>query len=68
MVKNQDFYRVLILGLLKNKISPKDERFMKANLEIFDLLFELDMKPNLWKYISTPTYRKCIKHMDVMVE
>lgn len=32
------------------------------------MLFDLEFTPTLWKYFSTPTYKKAIKTMDTMGE
>ncbi|XP_016982241.1 probable cytochrome P450 12c1, mitochondrial [Drosophila rhopaloa] len=53
------------MGLLRETIQPPEARKLFQNIEILmDSFFVLGVKPSVYKYISTPTYRKFSRAMD----
>lgn len=50
------------LGILKKgNDNPLIKRLIEANIEIFHLGFELDIKPSLWKFYPTRNFKKIMK-------
>ncbi|XP_034658380.1 probable cytochrome P450 12c1, mitochondrial [Drosophila subobscura] len=57
------------LGLLRDSDQRPEAQELFRNIKIFLLsLFELGIKPSVYKYISTPTYRKFSKASDVIFD
>ncbi|KAF4523551.1 hypothetical protein B566_EDAN011999 [Ephemera danica] len=58
------------LGCLETNLDPESEpyRLINASMDVFDLLFHLDAKFQLWKYVTTPTWRRFVQANDVFVE
>lgn len=58
---------VVSLGRRLNCFDPNlaedsnEKKLIKCVHDIFTTAFELDFQPSLWKYISTPTYRRAMK-------
>ncbi|XP_043646329.1 probable cytochrome P450 12c1, mitochondrial [Drosophila teissieri] len=53
------------LGLLRQANPPPEASKLFQNIEVLmDSFFELGVKPSLYKYISTPTYKKFSQAMD----
>ncbi|XP_017011348.2 probable cytochrome P450 12c1, mitochondrial [Drosophila takahashii] len=53
------------LGLLRETNQPPEARKLFRNIEILmESFFVLGVRPSLYKYISTPTYRKFSRAMD----
>ncbi|XP_034248197.1 probable cytochrome P450 12a4, mitochondrial [Thrips palmi] len=53
------------LGLLRNS-EPSSEamKMLEAEHAVFEGMYELDVEPSPWKYISTPAYRRFVAAMD----
>ena len=42
--------------------------FFQSVHDFFDLSYDLEVKPSLWKYYKTPTYHKMMKCLNTMTE
>lgn len=60
--------RLHILDTQKNDQNSKASQLIKAVDDFFTLSFELEVKPNLWRYIKTAKYKKLMKVFDNMTE
>ncbi|EDV96109.1 probable cytochrome P450 12d1 distal, mitochondrial [Drosophila grimshawi] len=50
------------MGLIrKHRNNPDALTLFKSSRDIFRLIYLLDVQPSIWKYISTPTYRKMMR-------
>lgn len=60
----------IILGLLDSNLAPDsaEQTFINDVLEFFVLMNELDVKVSLWKWISTPTWKRYVKILDRILE
>ncbi|XP_055381402.1 uncharacterized protein LOC129611988 [Condylostylus longicornis] len=57
------------LNLIKDPSKHPDALKLKEALRVFfDVVFDLDFKPSLWKYVATPKYNKFIKAMDTLTD
>jgi hypothetical protein len=58
------------LGCLKPNLAADSEpyRLIHAADEAFELLFKLDGGIPLWKYITTPSWKRFVKAMDVFTK
>jgi len=57
------------LGLLRDSNQPPDARKLFKNIEILmESFFVLGVRPSIYKYISTPTYRKFSRAMDELFD
>lgn len=58
------------MGLLEGTLDPASDAvvMMEAVTGLFDSIYELDVKPSVWKWVSTPTYRKFVSEMNVFTE
>ncbi|XP_037955941.1 cytochrome P450 CYP12A2-like [Teleopsis dalmanni] len=57
------------LGMINNsEANPKARELINRMQKFFELLFELDIKPSLWKYVHTPKFRQAMKIMDEMID
>ncbi|GLV43434.1 Cytochrome P450 301a1 [Carabus blaptoides fortunei] len=58
------------LGLLNSNIAPDSEEqvFINDVLDLFKLLNKLDVEPSLWKWISTPTFRRYVKTLNRIMD
>ena len=54
------------LGLLGKDLDPASDAVVLTNIiwGLFDNLYDLDIKPSPWKWVSTPAYRKFIGSMN----
>lgn len=70
LCKNDVNIFFVILGLLNSNLSSDsaEQTFINDVLQLFVLMNELDVKPSLWRWISTPTWRKYVKILDRVVE
>ncbi|XP_034253507.1 probable cytochrome P450 49a1 [Thrips palmi] len=55
------------LGLLEKTLDPASDAavMMTAISGVFDGIYDLDIKPSLWKWVATPAYKKFIGSMNV---
>lgn len=54
------------LGCLSDDL-PQDHpayQLIHAALDILDLSFKLEFLPSIWKYYSTPSFKKLVKALD----
>lgn len=58
------------MGLLEGTPDPASDAvvMMEAITGLFDSIYELDVKPSVWKWVSTPTYRKFVDEMNVFTD
>uniref|UniRef100_A0A1B0CKT8 Cytochrome n=1 Tax=Lutzomyia longipalpis TaxID=7200 RepID=A0A1B0CKT8_LUTLO len=56
------------LGLLGEKPDESVEKLMFDLKEFFQLLFELDFRPSIWKFYKTPKFNRFMEIMDYMHE
>ncbi|XP_059608811.1 cytochrome P450 CYP12A2-like [Phlebotomus argentipes] len=56
------------LGLLTEKPDPIVDKLMLALKDFFQLSYELDFQPSVWKIYKTPKYSRFIETMDFMNE
>ncbi|XP_053945324.1 cytochrome P450 CYP12A2-like [Anastrepha ludens] len=57
------------LGMINNSADhPKAKAVIDGMRKFFELLFELDLKPSLWKYVATPNFRRVIRTLDELTE
>nr|UZE89892.1 cytochrome P450 CYP12AS1 [Chrysoperla zastrowi sillemi] len=54
------------LGCLDPNMSHDSEaqKMIDASVEMFECIYELDILPSVWKFVSTPTLKKSIKVND----
>ncbi|XP_068145178.1 probable cytochrome P450 12d1 proximal, mitochondrial [Drosophila tropicalis] len=53
------------MGIIrKRRDNPDALTLFRTSREIFRLTFELDIQPSMWKYVSTPTYRKMMRALN----
>lgn len=60
--------RLHILGGKKDDVNSKASQLIKAVDDFFVLTFQLEMMPNLWRYMSTPKYKQLMKVFDDLTE
>ncbi|XP_034250283.1 probable cytochrome P450 49a1 [Thrips palmi] len=55
------------LGLLAGDLDPTSDAvvMMDTIRGLFDCMYNLDIKPSVWKWVSTPTYRKFVGNMHL---
>lgn len=53
------------LGVLTDH-NPQANALMQSVRDFFALMFELEVKPSLWRYVSTPMFKELMKTFDVM--
>ncbi|XP_055847818.1 cytochrome P450 CYP12A2-like [Episyrphus balteatus] len=57
------------LGLIRrNRDSPEAEALFRSLRDFFDLAYELDIKPSLWKIIKTPKFYKMMRVSETMFQ
>jgi len=57
------------MGLIrKNRNNPDALRLFKLTKESLRYIFKVDFQPSMWKYISTPTFRKMMRLLDESLE
>ncbi|XP_030572608.1 probable cytochrome P450 12d1 distal, mitochondrial [Drosophila novamexicana] len=57
------------MGIIrKNRDNPDALRLFKSSRLIFQLSFKLDVQPSLWKFVSTPTFRKLMRILNESVD
>nr|UZE89855.1 cytochrome P450 CYP12AR1 [Chrysoperla zastrowi sillemi] len=56
------------LGCLELNVSQNSEvqQIIDAVNDMFDLIFELNILPSMWRQISTPKYKKFVRTMDYL--
>ncbi|XP_017068645.1 probable cytochrome P450 12d1 proximal, mitochondrial [Drosophila eugracilis] len=53
------------MGLIrKNRDNADALQLFKLSKEVIRYVFKLDFQPSMWRYISTPAYRKMMKILD----
>ncbi|XP_033153362.1 probable cytochrome P450 12d1 proximal, mitochondrial [Drosophila mauritiana] len=53
------------MGLIsRNRDNPDALTLFQNTKQTFRYAFELDIKPSMWKFISTPTFRKMMRLLD----
>lgn len=52
------------LGVLDKNISQDSSDIIKYVREVFELIFQLDMMPSIWKYYKTPSFKRLMKVLD----
>ncbi|XP_060518386.1 probable cytochrome P450 12a4, mitochondrial [Cylas formicarius] len=58
------------LGVL-DRNSKKDsdgQKLISFSIQMFELMYKLDVLPSMWPYISTPSWRKYIKILDFLTQ
>lgn len=57
------------INILNDKNHSSDgHKLVRAVRDFFDLSFELEVKPSLWRYISTPAFKKQMAALDTMTK
>lgn len=58
------------MGCLDDDLAPDSEpqKMIRAVQTIFDCSFKMDIKPSLWKLVSTPAWRDFVKASDYFLE
>jgi hypothetical protein len=58
------------LGCLDSDLAPDSEpQRMIDNIKVqFDCLYKMEIKFPVWKYVSSPTWRKFVKVSDMFAE
>nr|ADF87562.1 cytochrome P450 CYP12A6 [Drosophila wassermani] len=57
------------LGLIKaNRDNPQAKKVFDNLNIIFELLGELELKPSIWRYVSTPKFQRLLKAFDEIQE
>ncbi|XP_055693247.1 probable cytochrome P450 12b2, mitochondrial [Lutzomyia longipalpis] len=56
------------LGLLGEKPDESVDKLMVVLKEFFQLMFELDFQPSIWKFYKTPKFNRFMEIMDYMHE
>ncbi|XP_059608808.1 probable cytochrome P450 12b2, mitochondrial [Phlebotomus argentipes] len=56
------------LGLLTEKPDPNVDKLMLVLKDFFQLIYELDFQPSLWKIYKTPKFNRFMEIMDFMHE
>jgi len=57
------------MGLIRqNQNNPDALRLFKLTKETLRYVFKVDYQPSMWKYISTPTFRKMMRLLDESLE
>uniref|UniRef100_A0A6P4G2S0 Probable cytochrome P450 12d1 proximal, mitochondrial n=1 Tax=Drosophila rhopaloa TaxID=1041015 RepID=A0A6P4G2S0_DRORH len=53
------------MGMIrKNRDNPDAVALFKFSRDLVKYAFELDIKPSLWRYVATPTYKKMIRTLE----
>ncbi|XP_031617812.1 cytochrome P450 CYP12A2-like [Contarinia nasturtii] len=60
--------RLHILDSQKSDQTNKASQLIKAVDDFFTLSFELEMKPNLWRYMKTSKYKQLMNVFDTMTD
>lgn len=58
------------LRCLEDDLKAEDRAFrlMKSTKDIFECMLKLELRPNPWRYIATPSYKKIINAFDTQWE
>lgn len=57
------------LGLINNaEKNPEAKEVIDGSRRTFELMYELDFEPSLWKIIPTPKYKKIVESFDKVTE
>lgn len=58
------------LGCLKGNLDPKSDAQILINSihDMFDQVFNLDLRPSPYKYVSTPTWRRYVKTLNTITD
>ncbi|XP_037921750.1 probable cytochrome P450 12d1 proximal, mitochondrial isoform X5 [Hermetia illucens] len=54
------------LGLISGKHDGRSERLIQASKDAARLLFNIEVKPALWRIVRTPNFRKLMKAYDTI--
>lgn len=60
--------RLHILSGIKGDRDSKASQLIEAVDKFFELSFDLEISPSLWRYVSTPKYKRLMKVFDTMTE
>uniref|UniRef100_A0A182Q137 Uncharacterized protein n=1 Tax=Anopheles farauti TaxID=69004 RepID=A0A182Q137_9DIPT len=56
------------LGALSKNVSTEGQTLLDSVEQVFELTYELDILPSIWRYYKTPTFKKLMRAYDTMVE
>lgn len=56
------------LGLIGSTWDPEVEHFIECVRNFFELGFDIEFSPSLWKYYDTPKWKKLVKAFDDITE
>ncbi|XP_037921267.1 cytochrome P450 CYP12A2-like isoform X1 [Hermetia illucens] len=56
------------LGLLHDKHDKRSAKLIQGAKDAFKLSFDLEFKPSLWKFFSTPQFKKLIEALDAVTD
>lgn len=56
------------LGVLQKKPSDEAQLILQNMRLFFELCYELEIKPSIWKYISTPKFKKLMNAFDKITD
>ncbi|KAM8708853.1 hypothetical protein ACLKA7_015770 [Drosophila subpalustris] len=53
------------MGIIrKRRDNPDALTLFRTSREVFKLTFQLDVQPSMWKFVSTPTFRKMVRSLN----
>ncbi|CAD7090146.1 unnamed protein product [Hermetia illucens] len=56
------------LGLLHDNYNKRSAKLIQGARDAFRLMFELEFRPSLWRFISTPKFKKFIEALDAVTD
>uniref|UniRef100_A0A182JJP9 Uncharacterized protein n=1 Tax=Anopheles atroparvus TaxID=41427 RepID=A0A182JJP9_ANOAO len=56
------------LGVLKKDQTEEAKKILGLVRDIFELMYEVDVQPSMWKYFKTPTFKKLMKVFDDLTD
>ncbi|XP_037950060.1 probable cytochrome P450 12e1, mitochondrial [Teleopsis dalmanni] len=57
------------LGLIhKNRHTAESKTIIETIRSVFELAYDLEIQPPIWRYIKTPQYKKMMKSLDTMLD
>ncbi|CAD7090147.1 unnamed protein product [Hermetia illucens] len=56
------------LGLLDDNYNKRSAKLIQGAKDSFRLMLELEFKPSLWRFISTPKFKKMIEALDMVTD
>ncbi|XP_026464272.1 cytochrome P450 CYP12A2-like [Ctenocephalides felis] len=56
------------LGCLQDdsRVDEDSKKMIQAVHDFFDLIFQLEILPSIWKYVKTPAYHRLMRALDTM--